>query len=177
MVQRKVNYQTGKAYEGMVASTNLYQIRGALPEFVAYDDIPVGRATVLYSQGKNQIQIPTAAGKTFAGVVRLNNIYGDANIDEFLAAGEMEPHPVIPKGQPIGVMTKGDIWVWSETRVEYGDKAFFRHSRKIGAAEEYILGRFRTDDDEETAEPVPNGVFVTETNVPGLVVLSLNHSG
>jgi len=172
MAQTQVFYNPPKAYEGMLASLNDQKVRGTIPKLVTSGTVYVGRAATFHATDKSLIKLPGASTEVFAGIVFPNNLQS-ATFEANLARSE-SPSTfagwAIASGEPVGVMTEGDIWVWTEVAVAINDPVYFRHT--AGTAPNDVLGRFsKTSGANVTL--VPNAVFVTSTSAAGLAVISL----
>lgn len=166
MVQTSVQYQQAKGFEGMQASGALSNVRSSVEELINGTGtyLPFGRAVVAGAIDKAALELPSGTGDTFKGITLLNEQWGTERFDVDSAG-----NGGYPAGVPVGIMTKGDIWVYVESAVAVGDSAFFRHT---SANANEVIGRF-AGANSASHDAIAGATFLTPSTGPGLVILNV----
>lgn len=101
--------------------------------------------------------------------------YGIAGISAFthktLQTPSSSNNEVYEDDEPMPVLRRGRIWVVSEDACTPNEAVYARCASGSGGS---VLGKFRTDDDSNTAIAVPNARWVTSASAGGLAVLEVN---
>lgn len=166
MPQTSISYSPPKGYEGMCASHSLQEIRSALQELTVAGTAIIypGRACVM-GANPGQINLPSATGGVFMGLAVLNDQWGQSEAD--LQAGLA---PGYKPGQPIGLATFGDWFVYAEVAVNVNDPVYFRHT--AAAAPNDAIGRYRNAA-TTGFDQVPKARFLDKSTGAGLVRINL----
>lgn len=75
----------------------------------------------------------------------------------------------IPFNRQFGLYKRGEVLLWTEQPVKKYDPLFCRVELPTPNPDGLILGRWRKDDDDETAMPCPDCFFRESRTTPGLV--------
>lgn len=136
---------------------------------VASGSIPFGRAVVRNTANNaNSIQLPSATGQNFMGVLeRTHSSVDPNNASPTNKVGELG---AFSAGT---VIHKGLVVVEVDEAVTPEDNVFFRHTLGGDAG---AVGTFRTDADTARADQITNAKFVSVTTGAGLAILSLNEA-
>lgn len=126
-----------------------------------------GRAAIQGATA-NEFRVPDGADGTFIGITTHTH---DVEASEVPLATE-----AIPATQPVGVKSKGRVYVFPETAVALGDPVYYRHSN-AGASPEGV-GRFRNDNDAASGDvtliAATEARWLTEGSAGEPVLLEIN---
>lgn len=170
MVQTRVNlFQfNNPPFEGQYADTAPRVIDGAIEQH--FNDtsafIGFGRVVVIGSNSRSAV-LPSSANDVILGVTVLNERCGILASDLILNT----PSIGYPPKCQIDYMTTGDIIVYSEEAVNYGDPVYYRFT--AAASPNNIVGRFNKTSSAAT-KALPNAKFMGKTLAAGLVRIRLN---
>lgn len=166
MAQTSVSYSTGRAYEGMLATTERTQISGNLNDFIngGTTPLPIGRVVVRKPSTTGELVLPSATGQVVLGITFADPFNIQTTVSNLLTGTEVG----YPIGELVPFYTKGTGWVYVEAAVAYGDRVFFRHT--ASAAPNNVLGRF-TNATSANHDQLPQAVFRSNTTGPGLAIV------
>lgn len=166
MAQTSVLYSIGKAYEGMLATTEQTRVKGNLNDFINSSGavLPIGRVVVKKPSTKGELMLPTATGQIVLGITFADPFNIQTTVSNLLTGVEAG----YPVGELVPFYTMATGWVYAEAAVAYGDKAYFRHT--ASAAPNNVLGRF-TNAASANHDLLPQAVFRSDTTGAGLAIL------
>lgn len=191
MPQTSIAYRQGLAFEGQVATTATKTIDGIIQGYEngMAGKLPFGRVVVVNpsdTTGKGLI-LPTAAAATQPplGVTILNEEWGMPFSDLLRTptvsfGSSPSPIPENEIGYPqgtnvlVGIMTAGDVWMYTEEAVVPGDPVFYRYATGAGGT---VLGRVRKATVANEVSPLPGARFQMAAAANSLVIVRLGTPG
>lgn len=167
MPQTSINLFQDSNYEGMLGTTNIRVIRGAVEKFVSDVFIPYGRVVVRKTPTSSRLILPSAAGQKPIGIAIATDMYGYP--ESQIISGAVVPG--YPPGVSINILTMGDFVGWTEEAVNVDDAALFRHT--AAAAPKDIVGRFAKTVGA-TLDVYPGLRFLESRTTAGKILMALS---
>ncbi|MBW4636336.1 MAG: hypothetical protein KME30_32005 [Iphinoe sp. HA4291-MV1] len=168
MSQTSVQYFQPPAFEGMLATEATHVIRGASQELYNPTDSVIAFGSGVELKSGGQIVLPDTSTTAIYGVLFLNDQHGQDFRTVFL---DNTDRPGYPGKSPVGVLTFGDIWVYTEEAVNDGDSVFVR--KVAGTVPNNIVGRFRKTADGANTVAFAKARFISKTTSAGLVKINI----
>lgn len=124
------------------------------------------------SGDRTKVKVPTAAGQLFVGVSVFDHtrpLTGEVDTVNTVTSTQDAKYAI---GDPIRILKRGRIWVYSEQAVSPSDTVFLRHTANgAGTA----AGQFRKDIDTANAISLTGlARFASSTTAAGLVIVEVN---
>lgn len=110
-------------------------------------DIPFGFFGVTDTAKNLAIKLPTATGQNVEGVLAYWDEYENYLISKTISTGVTRTIPGIKSGLVGRVMTRGLIWVYSETAMTVASNVFIRHTASASNGQTGVIR-----DDADTAK-------------------------
>lgn len=156
-------------YPGMLASMALYDIRSAIPEAVASNELWCGTFAHIETNentGLNMVYTATADKNNIIGVVLYNpNMIYDGKL------GDLKDAFKYKLSEPATILAQGDIMMVCEVPVNAGDRVYYRIT-----ADGALATRFKVSNVEGTGLIKVDGArFVESTRVPGMVAVHIDN--
>lgn len=139
-ISDKVGYEGGIATNRPTITRSGYNRTGLV--------LPYGRP-IVYSGNNKEVRLPNATGQKVIGILILSRLYEDS-VNAQNDSG-------YPTNESILWLKEGDIFVRTETDINFGDLPYFRHTAN-GAGKD-VIGRFRDGADTATCDLLPNCDF------------------